>query len=76
MLHSTRRTFLKQTAIGAAVLAYPSSKILGANPMPLPSRVPGSWRGVVGRSLRKEPAERYACAGALAAALADAGRSA
>jgi len=53
-----------------------ASKILGANPMPLPSRVPGSWRGVVGRSLRKEPAERYACAGALAAALADAGRSA
>ena len=26
----TRRTFLKRAAVGAAVLAYPSSKVLGA----------------------------------------------
>lgn len=31
MTDHTRRTFLKQAAIGAAVLAYPSSKVLGAN---------------------------------------------
>jgi predicted dehydrogenase len=31
MTSQTRRTFLKQAAIGAAVLAYPSSKVLGAN---------------------------------------------
>lgn len=31
MTDQTRRTFLKQAALGAAVLAYPSSKILGAN---------------------------------------------
>ncbi|HEX3819612.1 MAG TPA: Gfo/Idh/MocA family oxidoreductase [Candidatus Sulfotelmatobacter sp.] len=31
MTDATRRTFLKQAAIGAAVLAYPSSKVLGAN---------------------------------------------
>jgi len=31
MLPQTRRTFLKQAALGAAVLAYPPSKILGAN---------------------------------------------
>src|ERR1700756_1076623 len=31
MTDQSRRTFLKQAAIGAAVLAYPSSKILGAN---------------------------------------------
>jgi hypothetical protein len=31
MTHQTRRTFLKQAAIGAAVLAYPSAKVLGAN---------------------------------------------
>jgi len=31
MTDQTRRTFLKQAAIGAAVLAYPSSKALGAN---------------------------------------------
>src|SRR5215467_3937856 len=31
MTEQTRRTFLKQAAIGAAVLAYPSSKVLGAN---------------------------------------------
>jgi predicted dehydrogenase len=31
MTDQTRRTFLKQAAIGAAVLAYPSSKVLGAN---------------------------------------------
>src|SRR5438270_558501 len=31
MSDHTRRTFLKQAAIGAAVLAYPSSKVLGAN---------------------------------------------
>src|SRR5579863_9927987 len=31
MQNQTRRTFLKQAAIGAAVLAYPSSRVLGAN---------------------------------------------
>jgi len=31
MTDQTRRTFLKQAAIGAAVLAYPSSKVFGAN---------------------------------------------
>lgn len=31
MEQGSRRTFLKQAAIGAAVLAYPSSKVLGAN---------------------------------------------
>src|ERR1700745_1365931 len=31
MLTHTRRTFLKQAAMGAAVLAYPPSKVLGAN---------------------------------------------
>src|SRR5215813_4976037 len=31
MLPQTRRTFLKQAALGAAVLAYPPTKILGAN---------------------------------------------
>jgi predicted dehydrogenase len=31
MTDKTRRTFLKQAAMGAAVLAYPSSKVLGAN---------------------------------------------
>src|SRR5215471_14264319 len=31
MSDQTRRTFLRQAAIGAAVLAYPSSKVLGAN---------------------------------------------
>jgi predicted dehydrogenase len=31
MTDHTRRTFLKQAAIGAAVLAYPSAKVLGAN---------------------------------------------
>src|ERR1700746_149812 len=31
MLPQPRRTFLKQAAIGAAVLAYPPSKVLGAN---------------------------------------------
>src|ERR1700745_2278390 len=31
LINPTRRTFLKQAAIGAAVLAYPSSKVLGAN---------------------------------------------
>src|SRR6201987_569428 len=31
MLPQTRRTFLKQAAIGAAVMAYPPSKVLGAN---------------------------------------------
>ena len=31
MLTHTRRTFLKQAAIGAAVLAYPPAKVLGAN---------------------------------------------
>src|SRR5215472_4746543 len=31
MLTHTRRTFLKQAAIGAAALAYPTSKVLGAN---------------------------------------------
>ena len=31
MVHQTRRTFLKHAAIGAAVLAYPSTKVLGAN---------------------------------------------
>src|SRR5215467_2911499 len=31
MTDHTRRTFLKQAAISAAVLAYPSSKVLGAN---------------------------------------------
>ena len=31
MLDHTRRTFLKQAAITAAVLAYPPSKVLGAN---------------------------------------------
>ena len=31
MTDQTRRTFLKQAAMGAAVLAYPSSKVLGAN---------------------------------------------
>ena len=31
MTDQTRRTFIKQAAIGAAVLAYPSSKVLGAN---------------------------------------------
>jgi predicted dehydrogenase len=31
MTDQTRRTFLKQAAIGAAVLAYPSAKVLGAN---------------------------------------------
>ncbi|HEY1676294.1 MAG TPA: Gfo/Idh/MocA family oxidoreductase [Candidatus Sulfotelmatobacter sp.] len=31
MTDATRRTFLKQAAVGAAVLAYPSSKVLGAN---------------------------------------------
>src|ERR1700751_3114492 len=31
MTDQTRRTFLKQAAIGAAVLAYPSSAVLGAN---------------------------------------------
>src|ERR1700751_5673248 len=31
MTDQTRRTFLKQAALGAAVLAYPSSRVLGAN---------------------------------------------
>jgi len=31
MTNHTRRTFLKNAAIGAAVLAYPSAKVLGAN---------------------------------------------
>ena len=32
MIDQTRRTFLKQAALGtAAVLAYPPSKVLGAN---------------------------------------------
>lgn len=31
MNNQTRRTFLKQAAIGAAVLAYPTSRVLGAN---------------------------------------------
>ena len=31
MTDQSRRTFLKQAAIGAAVLAYPSSSVLGAN---------------------------------------------
>jgi len=31
MQNQTRRTFIKQAAIGAAVLAYPSSQVLGAN---------------------------------------------
>jgi predicted dehydrogenase len=31
MTDHTRRTFLKQAAIGAAVLAYPASSVLGAN---------------------------------------------
>jgi predicted dehydrogenase len=31
MTDATRRTFLKQAAVGAAVLAYASSKVLGAN---------------------------------------------
>src|SRR3954469_946020 len=31
MTDQTRRSFLKQAAIGAAVLAYPSSRVLGAN---------------------------------------------
>jgi len=31
MTDQTRRTFLKQAAIGAAVLAYPSAAVLGAN---------------------------------------------
>ena len=31
MTDQTRRTFLKQAALGAAVLAYPSSKVRGAN---------------------------------------------
>jgi len=52
-----------------------ASKILEAAPIALPAAVPGPWREVVGRSLRKEPAERYACAGALAAALAAARQS-
>ena len=53
-----------------------ASRILGADPTPLAAKVPAAWREVVGRSLRKEPAERYGCAGALAAALADVGRAA
>jgi predicted dehydrogenase len=31
MTDQTRRTFLKQAAVGAAVLAYPSATVLGAN---------------------------------------------
>jgi len=31
MTEQSRRTFLKQAALGAAVLAYPSSSVLGAN---------------------------------------------
>lgn len=31
MTDQTRRTFLKQAAVGAAVLAYPSASVLGAN---------------------------------------------
>src|SRR3954453_13547697 len=31
MTDQTRRSFLKQAAIGAAVLAYPSARVLGAN---------------------------------------------
>ena len=31
MTEQTRRTFLKQAAIGAAVLAYPPARVLGAN---------------------------------------------
>ena len=31
MTDQTRRTFLKQAALGAAVLAYPASTVLGAN---------------------------------------------
>src|SRR5215472_4710169 len=31
MLNQTRRTFIKQAAVSAAALAYPPSKILGAN---------------------------------------------
>ena len=31
MTDQTRRTFLKQAALTAAVLAYPSSTVLGAN---------------------------------------------
>src|SRR5262252_5763036 len=31
MLPQTRRTFLRQAAIGAAMLAYPPAKVLGAN---------------------------------------------
>jgi predicted dehydrogenase len=31
MTEQTRRTFLKQAAIGAAILAYPGARVLGAN---------------------------------------------
>src|ERR1700739_2112558 len=44
MTDQTRRTFLKQAAIGAAVLAYPSSAVLGAN-----DRVRGGMMGVGAR---------------------------
>jgi len=53
-----------------------AAKILAADPMPLPPHVPGPWRGIIGRSLLKAPAARYACAGALSAALADLGQPA
>jgi serine/threonine protein kinase len=45
-------------------------KIFTADVAPLPPKVPGAWREVVARSLSKQPAERYECGGALAAALA------
>jgi eukaryotic-like serine/threonine-protein kinase len=47
-----------------------ASRILSADTVRLPRRVPDGWREVVARSLRKAPAERYPCAGALSAALA------
>jgi len=48
-----------------------AAKILAADPAPLPGRVPERWREVVLRSLQKDPADRYRCARAVAAALDD-----
>lgn len=48
-----------------------AAAILGDDPQELPHRVPGSWRSIVRRCLRKAPDERYPSAWELASALDD-----
>jgi eukaryotic-like serine/threonine-protein kinase len=60
-----RRPFRGATSyeVAAGILADP--------PTPLPREVPAEWRGVISRSLMKNPADRYQCASEVAAALDD-----